>query len=126
MALPMADLEAWLVAAGVPNAFVNWMPPSPDQAVIATGSPGGPPTMDGHAESNHVHIRCRDTSDAAAEAQALAIHALICQQTGSVQMGATRVISIEPASGAPSFLLRDVSNRTTYMATYLVTSPTAA
>jgi len=121
--LPMADLGTWLTANAVPGVLVNWMPTSPDQAVIASVSPGAAPTMDGHVETNLLHVRCRDVSDTLAETTAIAVHTLICSQTGSVQMGGTRVLSIEPQSGGPAFLFRDVSNRTTYMATYLITSP---
>ena len=124
MALPIADLLTWLTANSIPGVLANWMPEAPDQVVVASASPGASPTMDGHLEANHIHVRCRGASDAAAETTALAVHLLICQQQGSVLMGATRVISIEPASGGPVFLMRDTSNRTTYMATYLVNAPT--
>ena len=126
MALPVADLLTWLTAESVPGLLANWMPPTPDQAVVASFSPGAPPTMDGATETNLLHIRCRDATDAAAETEAIAIHTLIAQQKGSLAMGGTHVISIEPYSGGPTFLMRDTSNRTTYMATYLVTTPTGA
>jgi len=122
MALPLSDFVTWLAANGIPDVLANWMPAQPDQVVVVSGSPGGPPTMDGHQEANHFHIRCRDAKDSLAEATALQIHTLITGQGGSVQMGGTWVVSIEAASGQPTYLLRDTSNRTTYMATYLVTT----
>ena len=121
--LPMSDLETWLNANGVTGVLANWMPTSPDQLCVVSISPGGPPTLDGHLETNLLHVRCRDTTDAQAEADATAVHTLICEQKGSVQMGATWVVSIEPQSGGPTFLLKDEGGRTTYMATYVVTSP---
>ena len=121
--LPIADLETWLNANGVTDVLANWMPTSPDRLCVVSLSPGGPPTLDGHLETNLLHGRCRTPTDAQAEADAIAVHTLITSLTGSVQMGATRVASVEPQSGGPTFLLKDEGNRTTYMATYIVTSP---
>jgi hypothetical protein len=124
VALPLNDLISWLeeTITTVP-VMANWMPDSPDAVVVATGGPGGPPQTDGAFEPHHIHIRCRATTDAAAESTALAIHQLLVAD-GSTQMGGTHVVSVESAAGPPAFLFRDASARTTYIATYLFVTPT--
>jgi hypothetical protein len=127
MALPLDDLVSWLTAnTSGATILANWSPPEPDAVVVVSGGSGGTPVMDGAFEPMHIHVRCRDTTDAAAEATALAIHALFCVQDGTVQMGETRVLSVVPISGPPMFLLRDTQERTTYIATYSAMTPTAA
>lgn len=123
MALPLDDLVTWLGANGITNVGANWMPTAPDAQVIVSGVAGGTPLIDGAFESGHFHIRVRATTDKAAETQALAIHSLIGSLTGSLTMGSTHVASIAAASGQPTFLLRDSSERTTYLATYLAITP---
>jgi hypothetical protein len=126
MALPLDDLLTWLAANGYPGALRNYIPPDPDAVIVVTTGPGGPPTTDGGTEHSTLHIYVRAATDEAAEATAIGIHTLIASLRGSLEMGNTRVISIEPASGPPVWLSRDASQRTTYLSMYLVVTPTGA
>ena len=120
MSLSLADLETWLTATGTfANVQLNRLQDEPDAAIAVSVAGGTAPILDGAFESTHVHIRVRDTTDALAEALALSVHAFLSSHETSFQMGTTYVLSVEPASGPPQYFDRDVTNRTTYMGSYL-------
>ena len=122
MSLALADLQTYLsVTGGFANVQLNRLQDEPDQAIAVSVAGGSTPILDGAFEGTHVHIRVRDTTDAAAETLALQVHAFMSGSEGSFQMGSTYVLTIEPATGPPEYFDRDVVNRTTYMVTYLVT-----
>jgi len=125
MAIPLADLITWLEPFVSPIPVVaNFMASEPDAQVVLNGGAGAAPTQDGAFEPGHIHIRCRGTTDELAEATALAVHAALVSLS-STQMGGTWVVSAESAAGPPSFLMRDTSQRSVYIATYLFVTPTA-
>ena len=120
MSLSLADLETWLTTTGAfANVQLNRLQDEPDAAIAVSVAGGTAPILDGAFESTHVHIRVRDTTDALAESLALAVHAFLSSHETSFQMGTTYVLSVEPASGPPQYFDRDVTNRTTYMGSYL-------
>lgn len=126
MALPLDDVITWLAANGIEGAQANWLPDSPDAVVVVAAGPGSPPTGDGAFESSLLHVRCRAKADSAAETLALSIHSLVCALDGSTQLGSTHVVSVESAAGPPMFLMRDDQQRSIYLASYRVKSPTSA
>lgn len=122
MAIPLATVAEFLTASGITAPVnINWLPATPDEIVVVTGSGGATVSIDGAFETAHVHIQCRAATDAAAETLALQVHRVLAPLTtqGSVQMGATHVLSAAPMA-PPSFLMRDQEDRTTYLGTYLL------
>ncbi len=122
MSLSLSDLSTYLTTTGGFTAVqLNRLQDEPDQAIAVSVAGGTSPILDGTFESTHIHFRVRAATDIAAEAQALEVHAFLSSHEGSFQMGSTYVLSVEPASGPPQYFDRDVTNRTTYMASYLFT-----
>jgi len=121
MAIPLSSLATWLTGQGIANVCINWVPDTPDAVVVVSGGGGTAPEMDGLFEGTHIHVTTRTASDAAAETTALHVHALLSPINvgGSLTIGETRVLGITP-SAPPTFLGRDLRNRTMYIATYLV------
>jgi len=122
MSLALADLATYLTTTGAfSNVQLNRLQDTPDESIAVSVAGGTSPIMDGAFESTHVHVRIRNVDDSSAETLAKAFHAFMSAHENSFQMGTTYVLSIEPASGPPQYFDRDVTNRTTYMASYLLT-----
>ncbi len=122
MSLSLADLQTYMsTTGGFANVQLNRLQDEPDAAIALAVAGGTAPILDGAFESTHVHVRVRDTTDALAEALALQVHAFLSGHEGSLTMGTTYVLTVEPSSGPPQYFDRDVLNRTIYMATYQFT-----
>lgn len=124
MAVALDDFQAF-IAGGVAGSVVNInrQPDAPDACVTIMATGGLPQTFEGAFEGQHFMIRSRDVTDEAAEALAKAVHEFLSANQSSQQIGSSYVLCLEPQA-PPSYFSRDVDNRTTYSATYLVTSAT--
>lgn len=123
--LALADVSTWIEAQGVTESiFINWLPASPDAAVLIYSPGGGSPTENGAFEPSMVHIQVRAATDQAAYATASMIHRAITALAGSLTMGSTFVKSVESVGGPPAFLTRDNLQRTYYLGIYQFSCPT--
>lgn len=124
------DLVAWVdgavdtPVASAPQAGANWLPDEPDAVVVVSAAGGTPPLFDGAFEPVLVHVRCRDSSDAAAETLSLQVHELVAGSAGSFTMSSTRVLWAEATKGKPVLLDRDVKERSIYVGEYEFCVPT--
>jgi hypothetical protein len=120
--LKLSDLAAWIegvVPAGT-SVFINRVPDSPDQVVMASIAHGGKGFLsDGAFQEVVVHTRSRALTDAGAEQLALTVDAAL-MNTNPLQIGASYVRDAYPAGGPPVYFERDQQNRTVYFCDYVL------